>query len=332
MGRIGIIANPTSGKDIRRLVGQALVVGNREKVNIVKRILIGAYAAGVREIMIMPDSFSIGLQILHDLKNQYQKLVDCVQILEIPLDNSSADSIIAAEKMREWRADCILTLGGGGTVRVVSKGAGDIPLLPISTGTNNVIPEFIEGTIAGMAAGYFSLLADEEKKGFIDHQKKINVIVNGKLIDIALVDIAVLASQYVGSRAVWDPHQLLQVAVTRASPMNIGFSSIIGKYQLIGKDDSFGALVSLKESGKCYRVQAAIGPGMIHDFCIEEFLDMKPDMPVRLVNIRPAVIALDGEREIVLGLDDQAEIVLELEGPCFLDYRKIMESTVVIKK
>lgn len=332
MSRIGIIANPTSGKDIRRLVGQALVIGNREKVNIVKRILIGAYSAGVREIMIMPDSFSIGEQSLHDLKNQHPYLVECVLILEMPLDDSEADSILASEKMREWGADCMLTLGGYGTVRAVSKGAGEIPILPISTGTNNVIPDFIEGTIAGLAAGYFSLLTKNEKLQFIDQQKKLDVILNGQLVDIALVDIAVLAGQHVGSRAVWDPNQLLQVAVTRASPMNIGFSSIIGKYQKVGKDEPIGASVIIKEAGKCYQVQAAIGPGMIYDVCVDKFIEMKPGQPIHVVNDRPAVIALDGEREIVLGIDDQAEIVLNLEGPYFLNYRKIMESTVVIKK
>ncbi|MDP2990426.1 MAG: ATP-NAD kinase, partial [Kiritimatiellota bacterium] len=70
MRKIGIIANPTSGKDIRRLVGQALVVGNREKVNIVKRVLIGAHAAGAHEVMIMPDRYGIGNQSIHDLKQR----------------------------------------------------------------------------------------------------------------------------------------------------------------------------------------------------------------------------------------------------------------------
>ena len=331
MGKIGIIANPTSGKDIRRLVGQALVVGNREKVNIVKRVLIGAYSAGVREIVIMPDSFSIGEQSLHDLKNQYPQLVACVQILEMSLDDSASDSIYAAQMMREWGADCILTLGGDGTVRVVSKGAADIPILPISTGTNNVIPEFIEGTIAGLAAGYFAELPNSEKHRYLDRQKMLELILNGQPADVALVDIAVIASQHVGSRAVWDPDQLLQVAVTRASPTNIGFSSIIGKYQLVGKDEPFGASVVIKEAGKCYQVQAAIGPGMIYNVCVDEFLEMKPGEHVTVVGDRPAVIALDGEREIILGNGDQAEFVLNLNGPNFLNYQKVMENTLVIK-
>jgi len=67
MALVGIIANPTSGKDIRRWVGQAQIVGNREKVNIVKRVMIGLQSAGVREVCIIPDRSGIGRQSVHDL-------------------------------------------------------------------------------------------------------------------------------------------------------------------------------------------------------------------------------------------------------------------------
>lgn len=331
MGKIGIIANPASGKDIRRLVGQAQVVGNKEKVNIVKRILLGAYFAGVREFMIMPDSFNIGIQSLHDLKNQHPDIVACVRILEIPIENSGTDSILAAEKMRMWGADCILTLGGDGTVRVVSKGVGDVPILPISTGTNNVIPEFVEGTIAGLAAGHFAELPDNDKHQFLKQHKKLDVILNGELVDNALVDISVFAGQNIGSRAVWVTDQLLQVAVTRASPTNVGFSSIIGKFHMIGKDEPFGASVVIKETSRCYQVQSIISPGIICDVCISEFFKIDPDRSFNFIDERPAVIALDGEREIVLGVDDIAEFKLDLQGPNILDYQKVMTNTVINK-
>ena len=44
MPSIGIIANPASGKDIRRLVSYATTTDNQEKVNIVKRIVLAAQA------------------------------------------------------------------------------------------------------------------------------------------------------------------------------------------------------------------------------------------------------------------------------------------------
>ena len=41
MSKVGIIANPASGKDIRRLVSQATTISNTEKTDIVKRVKIG---------------------------------------------------------------------------------------------------------------------------------------------------------------------------------------------------------------------------------------------------------------------------------------------------
>ena len=44
---VGIIANPASGRDIRRLVAHGAVFNNDEKVNIVRRVLLGLEAVGV---------------------------------------------------------------------------------------------------------------------------------------------------------------------------------------------------------------------------------------------------------------------------------------------
>jgi predicted polyphosphate/ATP-dependent NAD kinase len=46
----------------------------------------------------------------------------------------------------------IVTLGGDGTNLAVSAACSDVPLVAISTGTNNVFPTMIDGTIAGIAA------------------------------------------------------------------------------------------------------------------------------------------------------------------------------------
>ena len=44
---VGCIANPMAGKDIRRLVAYSSRIDNQEKVNIVRRILLGLESAGV---------------------------------------------------------------------------------------------------------------------------------------------------------------------------------------------------------------------------------------------------------------------------------------------
>ena len=52
MPLIGIIANPSSGKDIRRLVADADGIDNQHKANIVRRVLRGIAAiAGTGSVM-----------------------------------------------------------------------------------------------------------------------------------------------------------------------------------------------------------------------------------------------------------------------------------------
>ena len=48
---VGIVANPMSGRDIRRLVAQASVFPNAEKTNMVLRLLAAAGAAGVERAL-----------------------------------------------------------------------------------------------------------------------------------------------------------------------------------------------------------------------------------------------------------------------------------------
>jgi len=48
---VGIIANPASGKDIRRLVAYGSVFDNNEKVNVVRRVILGLDSMGVKEIV-----------------------------------------------------------------------------------------------------------------------------------------------------------------------------------------------------------------------------------------------------------------------------------------
>ena len=53
MHAIGLVANPASGKDIRRLAGKASVFDNREKLAIVKRAVTGAIATGAQRFVYM---------------------------------------------------------------------------------------------------------------------------------------------------------------------------------------------------------------------------------------------------------------------------------------
>ena len=81
-------------------------------------------------------------------------------------------------------------------------------MLSISTGTNNVYPAMMEGTVAGMAAAAAAKLDDPYSVCI--HDKRVEVYVNGQYRDMALIDAVISDDEYVGARAIWDPKRMRQ--------------------------------------------------------------------------------------------------------------------------
>ena len=167
MSKVGIIANPASGKDIRRLVSHATVISNAEKTDVIRRVILGLDSTGVEEVWIMPDFYGLGLRAMEALSHHSLKVQ--VSIMDMVIEGTQEDSVRAARIMEEAKMDCIVTLGGDGTNRVVSKACGQVPLIPISTGTNNVFPVMNEGTTAGMAAGILARRNSVLRRARHDH-------------------------------------------------------------------------------------------------------------------------------------------------------------------
>jgi predicted polyphosphate/ATP-dependent NAD kinase len=313
MSKVGIIANPASGKDIRRLVSQATTISNTEKTDIVKRVILGVDAVGVDEILIMPDYYGLGVRALDALN--HRSLSSKAGFLEFEIQGNQEDSIRAAHLMRKAGVDCIITLGGDGTNRVVSKTCGTIPLIPISTGTNNVFSIMTEGTTAGMAAAIVAGKIVDEKKT-IHTAKKIVLLRNEEEVDLALVDAAVVTESFIGARALWDMQRVHQIFLTRAEPGSIGLSSIGAALRPIGSEDPFGLLIELAPGGE--KVKAPIAPGLILDVEVKNCRLLKPKEKVPLSPF-PSIIALDGERELEINAPEPFELVLSLEGPRVVD-------------
>jgi predicted polyphosphate/ATP-dependent NAD kinase len=322
---VGIIANPASGKDIRRLVSHATVVNNNEKVSIVRRLLLALHALGVRRVEIMPDPFGIGERALKGLRDR-PEVVDAVSLIDMPIEHTAADSLRAAQTLCDTGAGCIVVLGGDGTCRVVAKGAGEVPLLPLSTGTNNVVPYFIEGTVAGSAAAFVALQPGGGQERLCDRHKRLLIHVNGREIDQALVEVALVETAYVGARAIWDTHRLRQIFVTRAQPTNIGLSSLIGVVHPVDPAYPGGASVTIADDGR--KVMVPIAPGSLVPVGIGEIIEMKPGSRYPVDSLRPAVLALDGEREITIHGGDDAEVTLDLEGPWIVDVDRALSLAV----
>ena len=323
MNSVGVIANPASGKDIRRLVAHGTVFNNNEKVNIVRRLLLGLEATGVKRAWIMPDSFCIGKKALDGLDLGFD-----ASILPMPVTFSCEDSTQASARMVAEHVNCIVTLGGDGTNRAVAKASGDVPLLPISTGTNNVFPTMVEGTVAGIAAGLVACgLANEAVHKVprldifcVDSRQAVHSDVPD---DIALVDAAIYDEQFIASRAIWDASKIKAVISTSAKAGTIGLSSI-GAH-ILGENGSSerGLYLRLEPGGQ--EVLAPIAPGLIRRVSLAEYRLLSPSDEVILVRREPCVLALDGEREIELKADAAVRVRFNLNGPNVINARRAIE-------
>ncbi|MGQ9626579.1 MAG: ATP-NAD kinase family protein [Anaerolineae bacterium] len=323
---VGIIANPASGKDIRRLVAHGTVFSNQEKSNIVRRLLLALEAMEVEHVYIMPDIFGIGRHALDGLK--LRGLAGRVSILGMNLENDARDSERAAAIMRELRVRCIITLGGDGTNRVVAKTCGEVPLVPISTGTNNVVPYMIEGTTAGLAAGFLArnpqILSDVAYRS-----KRLEVLVNGRPAEIALVDVSCLRGTFVGTKAVWDPAALIKVIAARGEPWHTGMSALAGFFRPLGPRDEAGLVLKVSQAGEkeILRLQIPLAPGLISSIGISQVKELPLDEGVSIEE-RPCILALDGERELPLYRRDRAEVYLRGDGPWIVDLPQALSRAV----
>lgn len=306
MGKVGIIANPAAGKDIRRLVTQGRFVTNREKINVLKRILSGLKASGVDHIIMMPDSGMLG-RIAVDTSEVNLR----IDFLEMDILNDESDSSRAALGMLEAGVDCLVTLGGDGTNRAVVKGTCCVPIVPVSTGTNNVFPSMVEGTLAGLAAGVVANgMVELPLVTAVSNILDINI--EGSPRDIALVDIAVCKNEFVGSRAVWDMDTVVELFLARAEPTSLGLSAIGAQLSPVALGDDRGIHVILGEGD--FTVTAPIGPGVISEIPIREWRFLEVGKPVE-VKLRSGTIALDGERTITLLNGQSAHVTLRSNGP-----------------
>jgi len=312
---VGIIANPASGKDIRRLVAHGSVFDNHEKVNIVKRVLMAMDSVGVQEVFFMPDYFGIGSRALEDLDISLN-----VSFLDMEMEETQDDTTRAAAMMSEMGVGCIITLGGDGTNRAVSKTCGESPLLPISTGTNNVFPFMVEGTLAGMAAGVISMDACPLER-VTKRAPRLEVYRDSELVDIALVDVVVSRSDFVATRAIWDVSILKEVFLARSELGNIGLSSIGGLLCALPSNSGRGLHIVIGPGKQ--KVKAPIAPGLISWLPIQSYrnLEYGEEVPI---STGESIIALDGEREIVVKQRDKFTIQLSQQGPLVADIDKVI--------
>ena len=308
---IGIIANPVSARDIRRIVAHAGNMQITERANIVLRLLAGLGAVGIEKVLIMPENAGIRSHVMRALQrssNLGEARFPQLEYLDMQVSASSEDSITAARMMREAGVSAIIVLGGDGTHRAVVSSCGDTPIAGISTGTNNAFPRFQEPTSVGMAVGLAAVDHSLSDVAFRDN-KILEVNISGRR-EIALVDVAIVAERYIGARALWKTENFRELFVSFAETEVIGMSSVAGLLDPVSRDEPQGRRIRFDHSDSpAYRLKAPIAPGIIETIGIESWDVLLPDIPCTL-ELQAGSIAFDGERELSFSAGDLPTVTL----------------------
>jgi predicted polyphosphate/ATP-dependent NAD kinase len=324
---IGIVANPMSGRDIRRLVAQASVFPNAEKTNMALRLISAAGATGVERVLMSTDAMGVAGGVLRaqGKRRAGSGRWPALEFVEIDaLSGTAEDTRALVRRMRERGAAVIVLLGGDGTIRAAAPVLGDTPVVPLSTGTNNAFPEMWEATVAGSAAALVA--TGVVGAGEATRRAKVLEVVSGDRLELALVDVCVSTEVHVGARALWHVGALRELYCAFAEPHAIGLSSVAAMVHPTPRDHPGGVAVRLAGDGPASRwVTAPIAPGVLARVGI---LDAGP-LAVgerRRSSVATGTVAVDGERELEFGPDRPVTVTLSAAGPRVVDIRSVMRA------
>jgi predicted polyphosphate/ATP-dependent NAD kinase len=306
---VGIIANPVSARDIRRVIANATAMQITDRANIVLSVLSCLKACGVHQVYMMPENGGIRHHVRRGIdraENQGLKHFPRLEYFDYRITGTVDDTFRAARVMQQIGVSAIVVLGGDGTHRAVVMACGDVPIAGISTGTNNAFPEHREPTITGLAVGLAVGGKVPARTAFLTN-KKLVVKVNDQE-EIALVDVAVVTERYVGARALWRTETFRELFVTFANPEVIGMSAIAGLLKPVTRREKHGLHVRLDADAKI-TLDAPIAPGYMREIGIRSYRAMPAKKKFR-PEISDGSLALDGERELSFSNEDEVTIEL----------------------
>ena len=324
---IGVIANPVSARDIRRVVANAGNLQISDRVNIVLRLLSAAAACGVARVLMMPDRGGIRALLERSLKRDRHAVHGehwpALEFLDMVPNSTVEDTFIATQLLVKAQVAAIVVLGGDGTHRAVVRELrrldARIPIAGLSTGTNNAFPEMREPTITGMAVGLYVSGRVPAKTALAPH-KLVEVTLESPRHtqrDIAIVDAVITSDRYLGARALWKPESLRAAYLAFADPQCIGLSAIGGLLHPVARTERGGLAIEIAHDPSTAKItlQAPIAPGMVRPVPIAGWQAMAADQPITVAH-EAGTVALDGERE--LGFAPGSRVRMTLRENAFL--------------
>jgi len=310
---VGIIANPVSARDIRRVIANATSLQITDRANIVLRVLACLKASGVERVVMMPENGGIRHHVRRGVersRNLGEHEFPDIIYLDMAITGTVDDTIRAADLMRQMKVAAIVVLGGDGTHRAVVSRSGDVPIAGISTGTNNAFPEHREPTITGLAVG-LTVTGRVPAAVAYSPNKKLSVRLNDQAPEIALVDVALVTDRVVGARALWKPETFRELFVTFADPEVIGMSAIAGLLEPVKRHEPGGLHVLLAPVEDApLALSVPIAPGYMRPIGIASWQKVVAGKSYG-PQITAGSIALDGERELSFSERDRVQIALE---------------------
>lgn len=317
MGGLGIIVNPLSGRDSRRLTARADTVSHESKRNQIARIVVGAVAAGCERILVPWEPRRLAISAVEHLQIGAK-----VEEVRTAITHSAKDTHAAVLAMREQGVKVLVVLGGDGTSRAVTKAWPDAVLMPLSTGTNNVFPLWIEPTIAGLAAG---LIASGRiaPDAAAPRTKVVNLQIEGEAPDLALVDALFLQGDRIGNLGPFEPQFMKTLVLTRAEPDAVGMSPLGGLLCPAGFADDWGVRVDFcahDEGGQLLR--APVSPGLFRSAHVRGATRLPLEKPTVVEG--PGILAFDGDRERALAPGQRATLTVTRTGPRVIDPRAVL--------
>jgi hypothetical protein len=303
---------------VRRLHAPVGHTPDSAKIGIIRRVVIAALEAGAERVDVACDSGGIARRAIAKL--------DGAELIDGPDTGSALDTRRAAAQLSERGCCPIVVLGGDGTCRDAAIGGPQATLLAISTGTNNVFPRFIDGSSAGTAAGLLAAgrIAAQDA---VSRAKRLVITIeraDGTTdTDIALVDVAAIATTQTGSRAVLRAGVIIGVVAAIAHPTSTGLSSIAGRLHPLGREEPGAVHVRLADPALSARLlRAPIVPGQFEVVGIDSVEVLPEGGTVSFAG--PLVLAYDGERERPVPADAVAHVRVERTGPRTVDVDRVL--------
>ena len=325
---IGIIANPYSASDVRRIVSNAGGLSTAERANIVTRVLATLSTVGISRVIMMPDRAGISTMV-----ERARRVADrewpTLEFVDMQVQSTVEDTLCATQAMHAMGVAAIIVLGGDGTHRAVASRCGDCPIASLSTGTNNAFADFREPTVTALATGLLATGRVSGELGIREDKVLVVDINDGDRQEIALVDVAISAEKYVGSRALWETSSLRELFVAFAEPDVIGLSSIAGLIAPSRRSSNQGRHLVLGSGQDCsFSVNAPIAPGRIETVGVKSWGNLELNVPQAPVCQR-GLIMLDGEREFAFTAADKVRIRLQTSLAGSIDVDAIMQDAAI---